>query len=303
MKDLEKYAVLASDGEVGTVTDFLVDDEHWTIRYLVVDTGGFFGGRNVLISPMAFRTVDWSTRAFHLALTMEQVKGSPDINTETPVSRQHERAYNRYYGYSPYWSSMGAWGMGMYPSLLAGSGLTDAMPAPDEEPSGDAHLRSASEVRGYHLQGTDDAVGHVEDFIADDETWGVHYLVVDTSNWWFGKQVLIAPRWATRVSWPERKVFVDLTREAIKGSPEWDGSAAVNREYEQRLYDYFGRPVYWGSEGHPREAQPSHADTDKDTAPVAAEPPNTTSFGWLTTPKFGAAGSGGAELEPVPKRE
>lgn len=299
LKDLEKYAVHASDGEVGSVTDFLLDDEHWTVRYLVVHTGGFLGGRNVLISPMAFREVDWSTRVFHVALTMEQVNGSPDINTDQPVARRHERAYNLYYGYPQYWHSMGAWGMGMYPALLAGSGMTGATPEPDDEPNGDAHLRSATELRNYHVQGTDDAVGHVADFIADDETWGVNYLVVDTSNWWFGRKVLIAPKWATRVSWLDRKVFVDMTRDAIKAGPEWDGSAAVNREYEQRLYDYFGRPVYWGSEGHAREAQPPTVDA----VPVAADPPYTTSFGWLTAPKFGSAGSGGAELEPGPKRE
>ena len=120
-----------------------------------------------------------------------------------------------------------------------------------DKASGDVHLRSAQEVRGYHIQGSDEAIGHVEDFIVDDETWEVRYLVIDTSNWWFGKKVLVAPHWASRISWEERKVYVDLSRQAIKNSPEWNATAAVNREYEARLYDYYGRPVYWDTDDRP----------------------------------------------------
>ncbi len=301
LKDLEQYAVRATDGEIGRVVDFLLDDEQWAVRYLVVEAGGFFSGRRVLISPMAFREVDWSTREFHLALTMDKVKASPDIDAAKPVSRQHEREYNRYYGYPYYWNSTAMWGMGMYPGVLAGAGWRDAPVEKAEQPTGDAHLRSASELRHYHVQGTDDAIGHVDDFIADDATWGIRYLVIDTSNWWFGKKVLVAPHWAHRISWPDRNVYVAMTREAIKSSPEWDEAAGVNREYEQRLYDYYGRAVDWGSEGQPSEAQPSHVAEGADRA--AGNPPRTTSFGWLTTPKFGSAGSGGAELEPGPERD
>jgi hypothetical protein len=116
-------------------------------------------------------------------------------------------------------------------------------------------LRSAKQVRGYRIQGSDKAIGHVDDFIVDDETWEVRYLAIDTSNWWLGKRVLIAPQWANRVSWDERNVYVGLTREAIKSSPEWNPNAAINREYEARLYDYYGRPVYWPSGSPPGSAQ------------------------------------------------
>ena len=133
-------------------------------------------------------------------------------------------------------------------------------PSQRSDETGDVHLRSANEVRGYHIQGSDDAIGHVEDFIVDDETWQVRYLVIDTSNWWFGKKALVAPHWASRVSWEERKVHVDLSRQTIKNSPEWNASAAVNREYEARLYDYYGRPLYWGS-GDQTAGKPSVAQS------------------------------------------
>jgi hypothetical protein len=135
--------------------------------------------------------------------------------------------------------------MGAYPGMLAAP-LGSEPRSEEANVSDDVHLRSAGEVRGYHIQGSDDVVGHVEDFILDDETWAVRYLVIDTSNWWFGKKVLVDPRWATRVSWQEQKVHVDLSRQAIKNSPEWDPTALINREYEQRLHDHYRRPAYWG---------------------------------------------------------
>lgn len=257
LKDLERYTLSASDGDIGSVANFLLDDQHWTIRYLVADTGGFFEGRRVLISPISLGQSDSLTRRLHVALTRDKVKKSPSIDLDKPVSRQHEQDYLSYYGYPYYWGYSGLWAMGAYPGLLAAERRNDAAGRRAEE-TGDVHLRSASEVRGYHIQGSDEAIGHVDDFIVDDETWQVRYLVIDTSNWWFGKKVLIAPYWTSRISWEERKVYVDLSRDAIKNSPEWNASAAVNREYEVRLYDYYGRPVYWGSGDPPAGASQPH---------------------------------------------
>jgi len=246
LKDLETYTVNATDGDIGSVVNFLLDDEHWTVRNLVVDTGGLFDGRRVLISPISFRKVDWASQRFHLALTMNKVENSPSVDVDKPVSRQHEQDYYGYYRYPYYWDYSGLWGDGAYPGMLATSRWNDD-PVERPDNSGDVHLRSAKEVRGYHIQGSDEAIGHVDDFIVDDETWEVRYLVIDTSNWWFGKKVLVAPQWTNRISWAERNVYVDMSRKAIKNSPEWTATEAVNREYEARLYDYYGRPVYWES--------------------------------------------------------
>ena len=257
LKELERYKVHATDGDIGSVADFLLDDEGWTVRYLVVETGGFFDGHQVLISPISFREVDWSAASFHLALTVDKVKNSPSVDVDKPVSRQHERDYHGYYGYPYYWGSSGMWGMGDDPSMLAVSAWYNPFASYSEEP-GDVHLRSVQEVRGYHIQGRDESIGHVDDFIVDDVTWAIRYLVIDTSNWWVSKKVLIAPHWATRVSWEERNVYVDMPRQAIKDSPAWNPYAAVNRAYETRLYDYYGRPAYWENGDQPGAAPAAH---------------------------------------------
>jgi hypothetical protein len=246
LKDLEEYTIGATDGDVGSVVNFLLDDERWVVRYLVAKTGGIFGGRQVLISPISFRQADWSTRRFYLALTVDKIRNSPSFDLDKPVSRQHELDHFAYYGYPRYWGYRGLWGMGTHPGYLAAGGSKDA-PSHHLETSNDVHLRSAKEIRGYHIEGTDAAIGHLDDFIIDDETWEVRYLVVDTRNWWLDKKVLVAPHWSNRISWTEGKVFVDLSRQEIKDSPEWNPTAPINREYETRLYDYYGRPVYWDS--------------------------------------------------------
>ena len=256
LKDLEEYAIRATDGDIGSVVNFLLDDERWIVRYLVAKTGGMCGGRHVLISPVSFGQAEWATRRFHLALTVDKIKNSPSVDLDKPISRQHEREYFAYYGYPPYWGYTGQWGIGAHPGLLASARWKDA-PAQRPEESSDVHLRSAKEICGYHIEGTDAAIGHLDDFIIDDETWEVRYLVIDTRNWWLDKKVLVAPHWTNRISWAEKKVFVDLSRQTIKNSPEWNATAPINREYEARLYDYYGRPVYWDCEDPPAKTAAS----------------------------------------------
>jgi hypothetical protein len=106
-------------------------------------------------------------------------------------------------------------------------------------------LRSVAEVNGYYIQATDGDLGHVEDFVIETETWTIRYLVIDTRKWWSGKKVLVSPLWVERIDWPQSKVFIGMSREMIKNSPEFDPSAPVNRAYEERLFDYYGRPKYW----------------------------------------------------------
>lgn len=113
------------------------------------------------------------------------------------------------------------------------------------EKAWDPHLRSFHEVTGYDIQATDGEIGHVEDFIIDNETWAIRYLIVDTQNFWPGKKVLISPRWIERVSWKESKVFINLSRETIEHSPEYTEQSLITREYETGLHQHYNRKGYW----------------------------------------------------------
>jgi hypothetical protein len=79
-------------------------------------------------------------------------------------------------------------------------------------------LHKTSKVRGFHVQAVDGGMGHVDDFLFD-PSWGIRYLVVDTSNWLGGKWVLVSTTAVEKVDAPNQKIFVTLTREAIEGSP------------------------------------------------------------------------------------
>ena len=254
LNDLERYKVKATDGDIGHAVNFLLDDERWVVRYLVVETKGFRDGQEVLISPISISDAQWPSKLIQLGLTKEKVRNSPSVDVSQPVSRQQEALQSRYYGYPAYWGYTGGlWGMGPYPSLLRSERWKD-IPERDGRATGDVHLRSAKEVTGYHVEGNDGAIGHVADFVVEDETWAVRYLVLDTSNWWIGKKVALAPQWASEINWAQRTVHVDMSRQAIKASPEWPGPGAVNREYEELLCEHYGRPTYWAIRDNPEVA-------------------------------------------------
>jgi hypothetical protein len=243
MDEVKGYVLAAKDGEIGRCKDFLFDDEQWTIRYMVADTRKWIPGRKVLISPISLEDPDWTSKRLPVHLTKLQIEKAPLLKDHEPVSRQDEVSLHRYYGHPYYWVGTGFWGFEATPGALRAAAEERVTVPP--EPEGDPHLRSADEVTGYHFEATDGEIGHVEDFIIDDDAWTIRYLVVDTRNWLPGRKVLIAPLWAEGFDWVERKVFVDLTQEQIRNSPEYDPRSPVNRDYENTLYDFYGRPVYW----------------------------------------------------------
>jgi sporulation protein YlmC with PRC-barrel domain len=108
-------------------------------------------------------------------------------------------------------------------------------------------------VSGHHIQALDGELGHVEDFIIDDETRRIRYLIVDTRNWWPWKKVLVSPQWIERVSWGERKVFVNLDRATIKKSPEYTEKSPLTRDYETGLHLHYNRLGYWIDESAAKE--------------------------------------------------
>ncbi|MBA3028630.1 MAG: PRC-barrel domain containing protein [Desulfobacteraceae bacterium] len=247
-KTIQGYKLASLDGEIGKVKEFYFDDQYWAIRYLVADTGNWLTGRQVLISPYAVVSVNKEDQLLAVDLTKKQIEDSPSLNSDKPVSRQFEEAYYGYYGWPGYWGGSSMWGV--YPYIVRDrEKWIESNRA--EQASWDPHLRSTHDVSGHHIQAADGEIGHVEDFIFDDETWAIRYLIVDTRNWWPGKKVLISPQWIERVSWSESKVFINLSRETIKQSPEYTEESLLTRDYETGLHGHYHLQGYWVDESAP----------------------------------------------------
>jgi len=250
VKELHGYSVFATDGDCGKVSEFLFDDQTWTIRYLVVDTGKWLPGRKVLIQPSQLYRPRWSDKLFPVNLTKKQIKESPPIETDEPVSRQHEEALNKYYDMRPYWTGGVMGGAYVAPADVGDQSGTSVRNDQkkeniEESKQHDPNLRSTREVQEYRIDAEDGDIGHLDDFIVEDENWIVRYIVVDTQNWLPGKRVLIPMPVIWNINWPDAQVSVRLTKQEIKDSPEYDPSKPINREMEEVLYDFHGRPRYW----------------------------------------------------------
>jgi hypothetical protein len=240
-RDLKNYGIVTGDDEVGRIADLLFDDERWTVRYLVADTGGWLTGRQVLISPRAIAGVDDDILRVNLSLTREQVQKAPGLATDLPVSRQYEIEYNRYYGWPDYWVGENLWGPGPYPAWAPPTGRIPAayagypppamqpepvpQPAPD---TGDRHLRSMNEVTHYGILARDGKFGRMEDFLLEDSDWSIQNLVVDTTLG-FGGEVLVAVGSVEEVDWPNRKLVVNLNRDDVRNGPPVDLSRFTHR--------------------------------------------------------------------------
>lgn len=226
-KELKKFSVTAIDGEVGTIKDVYFDDEKWVIRYIVVDTGGWLSGREVLLSPMSFRQAEWDERNMLVNLTREKIQNSPGIDVHKPVSRQQESALFEHYGYPYYWAGPYAWGYAVFPAIMEQKIFEDpnrveAREKMEQVNDADRHLRSCEEVIGYAIHATDATLGHVEDFLFDEEDWSIQLMVVDPRDWWPGKHVLVSPQRIKHVAWEDKSVDVGLSRDEIESSPEYD---------------------------------------------------------------------------------
>lgn len=230
------YKIAASDGEIGHCNDFLFRDDDWSISYLTVDTGGWLPGKKIVLPPSAVSRPDWESKTIPVAMTVEQVKKGPTVDSKEIVSRDYETQCLEYYNWPAVAAATMSIGGPVIPPTVSKS------VARSVEASGDNHLRSVNIVKSYRLAAIDGEIGHIDDFIVDDESWRIRYFVACTSAW-RGKDVLVSPQWIEAIAWADERVKVDLSIDSIKSSPHFDPSIAINREYEARLYDYYGKPV------------------------------------------------------------
>jgi len=247
IRELRGYTLKAKDGAVGRCKDFLFDDAEWTIRYMVADTRKWLPGRKVLIPAASLGEPDWQADLLHVALTRDQIKGAPALDEDEPVSRQYEEAFLEHIGLPVYWVPAGPLGPHAFPAQPGKTAGSEDRPNAGSGVRGDPHLRSCAEVTGYEVSGADGRIGRIGDFIVGDERWILRYIVVDTGSGLPGpgRRILLAPDWLTGFEWARGEARTDLTVDRVQTCPDYNPAEPVNRAYEERLYDYYGRPVYW----------------------------------------------------------
>lgn len=240
-KAMEGFKIKAIDGEIGKLHEFYFDDHTWIIRYIIVDTGTWLAEKLVLISPDSFKLIKWEDEFFELNLDKQQIEDSPEIDKERPVSRQKETELTGYYDWPMYWTGIGGPTIGAFPPANAAISKTEEEISEKRRKEGkdDPNLRSTRAVTGYSIHASDGHIGHVEDFLADDSTWQIRYLIVDTKNLLPGKKVIISPEWIEKIVWAESSVHLGLTKNEIKNSPEYDPSQPVNKSYENKIHGYY----------------------------------------------------------------
>lgn len=245
LDSLKNTDIAARDGSLGDVHDLLFDDHSWKLRYLVVDTGNWLPGRRVLISPESIDRTDPNGDTLSLDLTRKEIKDSPGIDADAPVSRQNEIALADHFRWPYYWDA--------FPATYAATPLIPMMqseseaagPRPGSEEAflerGDPNLRSAREVEGYHVAARDGDIGHISDFLFSEDDWALRFLVIDTRNWLPGRKVLAAPAWIRGIDWSQQKLLVDADKKTIEQAPRYETGMAIDEDLERRIFAHYGR--------------------------------------------------------------
>lgn len=238
---LKGFSIQATDGKIGHVDDFYFDDVTWSVRYVVVDTGNWLTGHEVLLSPVALAGINPAERCVKVSFTRAHVAGAPDAESDRPVTRQWEAEYHDYFGWPYYWEGAGLFGAGPYPGLVAEvAGPTEQLEIEKKtDNKDDPHLQSARDVGDCRIAASDGEIGHVVDFIIDEESWVIRYVEVDTGNWLPGKKVLLSTRLISRIDWDAGCLQISLPRQVIQKAPPYNPDQPLERDYEQGLFDYY----------------------------------------------------------------
>ncbi|MHB9155854.1 MAG: hypothetical protein ACYC5N_09240 [Endomicrobiales bacterium] len=237
LNELTGRTVEALDGAIGRVKVFYLDDVLWMIRYLAVETDTWIPREQVLISAASF--IQPSGEAFPVNLSKEEIRNSPDVDLTRPVSRGHEIALSRHYGWPHYWENIPLVPPGgtRFPS-------SKSTAVAEREPAATG-IKSTEELALYGVMASDGPAGVVSDYVVDDADWKIYYLVVDARAVSPGKRLLLSTMWVDGVIETSREVRFNASGEKMRGSPAYDASRPPSRAFEERLFDYFGMPRYW----------------------------------------------------------
>jgi uncharacterized protein YrrD len=215
VKRLLGNEIRGTEGEMGNVADLYFDDRTWAVRYLVVDTGGWFSGTQALLSPGVVCLPEGDGMGLPTTITREQIMGGPDVSARLPLSREKEAELALYYGWEP-----------PMPEEVPGTASQEAGPQVGgereiREIEGEWHLRSVNELIAYTVYAEDGECGEVDDFLLKEGEWSIACLVVDTGRWLLSRNVLLSTAHIRQIIPADRAVHVDMSKESINNLPEY----------------------------------------------------------------------------------
>ena len=239
--ELQRYTLLAADGELGTVECLYFDDKAWKIRYLLSRSLYLPHARYFLISCAAIGGIQRTDKTIDIELTRRQVGNSPPIGENQPVTRQYETEYYRYYDWPPYWEHDGS------AASPAGAAVANRARRSDTVVTHplNSRLHCSQEIFGCETVAREGAAGIVEDLVVDIDHWLIRYLHINTACAYSHKNLLIDPGWIELINLPRRMIHLDLSIDAIRRAPAFDPGRDITQEIEVRQLRHFGSPIYW----------------------------------------------------------
>jgi hypothetical protein len=218
-KEMRGATIEAADGKLGKLVDFLFDDRDWSIKSLVLDAGTWLNSRRVTLPPDLIRHKDWADHRLMIhGLTREQVVNSPNVESHLAVGESVNNVGEPTKLES---ATIVDWGLYWIQILDHPWQVSD-----------DPHIRNTEEMIRYHLCETDGRVGHLLDFLVDDESWKIRFLEADARNWWPHKRVLVAPSRVEKIDGEKRIVHINLTRHALEHSLVYHPAMDQAEQYE-----------------------------------------------------------------------
>lgn len=257
MQSLLGFTMGATDGEIGKVKDFYFDDQTWRVRYLVVETGNWLFGRKVLLSPVAIQSINWDEKVFPVNLSMDQIKHSPDIDTEKPVSQQQDAELHSHYS----WPVNTGAGVGFMTTGMVGGvvspgvsfqdriadevrnhendTISDRGPEMEKQSGGDLHLRSYNAFEDFTVMATDGELGEASDFLIDSNSWNIPFLIIETGNWYSGSKVLAPTNTIESIEGEDSQIRINQGTSYFNNNPEFNESLLTDQEAQRQIFNFY----------------------------------------------------------------
>jgi uncharacterized protein YrrD len=233
--DIVGCEIISSDGAIGKVYD-IVFGEDWVFQYLVIDIGGWFGGRRLALAFDVVEAIDEDQRSIHVPLSKNDIENCPNVASRNTAAEEAEALLGKIWMWTP--NSVAHLPEEIRRVLDSEATVAEKQVAEEHVQS---RLRSFRETDGYHIAASDGDIGHLQDLLVDGDTWRIQYLAVNAGNWFFQRNVVIPVQSLESIHWADRRVHLSLLRDEVKHSPEYDPDEPVAQAYEQALRDHYGQ--------------------------------------------------------------